>query len=151
MREHRYEEISLVEDKSNLLDLSIKTLCANSHGSMCITKDIKDVLEWKSNWNGSGKNANKSDMSITLIYTRPLNNKNKVSELLDINSELTVIPLLLLVGPTKDMNSINNQLGGAYPCCKQSVDLQKIIKKARKMPVYWAVIRTMSRALQCES
>ncbi len=56
--------------------------------------------------NGNEKNEKDSDLSYTLVYTKPSSTKNKASDLLKINSKLKVIPLLLLVGPSKEMKGI---------------------------------------------
>jgi hypothetical protein len=141
MKGNRLEEILLVEDKGNPLELSINTLKDNGCSNMCITQETKELLSRKIHGNGPGKNANILDRSYMLIYTKP--NNNRFSKALAINSKLKVIPLLLLVGPRKDIDLITDRLQGVYRCFKQSVNLRGFIKKMRKRPMYWATIDTM--------
>jgi hypothetical protein len=140
-RGNRFEEILLVEDKGNPLELSINTLRKNGCSNMCITQETKELLGREIHGNAPGKNADILDRSYMLIYTKP--NNNGSSKALRINSKLKVIPLLLLVGPRKEIDLITDSLHGVYSCFKQSVNLRGFIKKMRKRPMYWASIDTM--------
>jgi len=94
--------------------------------------------------NGNEKSEKNSDLSYTLVYTKPSSTKNNASDLLKINSKLKVIPLLLLVGPSKEMEGIISQLDMEYYCFKEPVNFHKFIEKMKKMPIFWASIDTIT-------
>ncbi len=142
MKGNQYEEIFLVEDKSDLLGLSIKTLKDNGQTNICITRESENVFGVASQGEYCGKLGTILDMNFILIYTLPKHNKNADSELLKINSKLEVIPLLLIVGRTKDIDIITGKLIGAHRCFKESVNLRDFIEKIGRMPFYWGLIQT---------
>ncbi len=144
MRGNRYEEILLVEDKNNLLGLTMEILRKNGKGTICITKDGKNALGLEFRGDRNGKSMRISDMSFALMYSRPLSGKRKEAELLEITPKLKVIPLLMLVGSRRDMSVITERADGAYRCTRRAVNLRDFIKKVRKMPIFWASIDTVT-------
>lgn len=142
------DEILFVEDKNNLLDLSINALLENGHGNIRITKDNQESICSESIKKSQRKTTDSSDLSFALIYVKPRHGKVKTTELLKINSRLKVIPLLLLVGPSKEMSSITNRLNGAFHCFKKPINLQDFMEKIDDFPIFWARIDNITSGIK---
>ena len=148
MNESLNEEILFVEDGNNLLDLSLNALFENGHGNIRITKDNQESIYSESIKRNQRKTTDSSDLSFALIYVKPRHGKVKTTELLKINSRLKIIPLLLLMCPSKEMSSITNRLNGAFHCFKKPINLKDFMEKIDDFPIFWAWIDNITGGIK---
>lgn len=144
MRGNQYEKILLIEDKNNLIEHTLKILIEKGNGNICIASDSEDALEREPNGVLSTETPYTSGTGFALIYTKPPLGKEADSDLLEINPDLNVMPLLLLVGPTKEMDNIKRGLHEDYRCFNEPVNLPEFIGKMEGIPMFWASINTTS-------
>ncbi len=140
MNESLNDEILFVEDINNVLDLSLNTLLEHGHGNIRITNDNQKSIYDESIGKSQRKTTESQDLSFALIYAKPRRGKVKSAEVLKIDSRLKIIPLLLLVGPSKEMSSITNRLNGAFHCFKKPINMRDFMEKIDDFPIFWAWI-----------
>jgi hypothetical protein len=140
MMRNQDEELLLVEDKKNLLEYSINNMIEHGCGNIYISRESEDVIYSMNRENSFGKNVDSSDLSYALIYTKAKKRDRIGPDVLQINSRLRVIPLLMIIGPTKDLTGIISQLNGAYRRLEKPQKFGEIIEKVRRIPMLWASI-----------
>ena len=140
MNESLNDEMLFVEDGNNLLNLSLSAILANGQGNIRITKDNQKSIYSESIQKSHRENTDSSDLSYALLYVKPKSGKVNTTELLRINSRLKIIPLLLLMGSSKEMSSITNRLNGAFHCFKKQINLKDFMEKIDDFPIFWVWI-----------
>ena len=142
MEEDSFKDIVWIEDESNIMELSLRTILAHGKGRICLTKNPKDGLDNEPILRSNGKDGICSKISTIVMFAKPYPNGNERFDSIEINSEIKAIPRLLLMGPQEDMKSILNEIECKFSCLKQNVNFSDFLDKVREFPMYWAAMDT---------
>ena len=141
MCENQNKEILWVEDENNLMELTLKTLLSHEKGTICLTKNPREIWEKGPISHKESQESISKDLSIAVLFTKHDAKDNK-NDFLNVNPKIEAVPLLMLMGPADDMKNIMTELVGRYGCFKESVNIHDFLKKMKEFPMYWVSIDT---------
>lgn len=143
--EDRYNgEILLIEDESDFLEQSLNMLMSSENTQIRISLDNETGISMESLEKGINDLGAFAGRSFALLYSWPRSPLEEEQELLEINPDLRIIPLFLISGPKKEMDSLTHGFSGTINCFKLSVDLARFLENVSKTPVFWGLIDTPS-------
>lgn len=141
LSENLDKEILWVEDESNLMELTLKTLLIHKKGSIYLTSNPKELWDKDQNTRKKNMELKNTKLSTAVLFTKH-NAYDNDNDFLNLRANIEAIPLLLLVGTSEDMKKILKNVIGRYGCFKEIVNFDEFLNKIREFPMYWVSIDT---------